>query len=405
MYKYVDTPSKSRLQVVMLTMNILKKIHSVRFNLGMYKYEKHLDKTKKDALKRNWNPEAIKRDNELWNEGHDQFVYRRWMDDGYGKLTLASLSPAVLRDSLQNTIKGVQTKLMMDGRRKYWDNVFAFLPKEHAPSFAFTEFLVQDTEPDSAGGWSSISTFSYPVSAGTYEERHGFEREFPLGDYDLYERLSDKIKERIGLPLVYVEPVGRITEDGKEISGTIGDLGFRIWVGEDNGMPLFHAGESDLWGRILKYRALIVSPIQKLEGMRNTLLESSAVTRSSEVEGDFHVITVGSETLNARDYMERADEIRETLGVPGLMISYSARLKPESGLFFASNKPVKADSNGVHYTTFTFYSGNETEVKLSKVDAVRYGAPTSVISGFMPIHSAKSIPRTWRATEAAANVA
>lgn len=375
-------------------MNILKKVHDFQFNKGMSRYEKYLESTKRAALETSWNPEELKKNYELDNEGYDWFINKRWLTEAGSKFSLPPFSPSNPAEFAIATVKGIKTKILLDRRRKYWNNVFASISDEITPSLAGHEYFL--SEKDDLSDWVSVATFPYP-SAGVFESRHGFDKEFQLGDYELYERLTSKLKERIGMNLVYVQPVGKVSEDGADINGTIGDKGFRIWIGEGDGLPLFHENEDadSLWSRNLKYSALVVSPIQRLEGLRNTSLEGATVAVSPEVEGTFHILTVASETVTAQEYMARADEIREAIGVPGLMVSNSIQARPEEkeGFFYPSSQTAGANEDGVHYTTFTFYSGNETEVKISEVNTDESGAPASVVSGFMPIHSANSIPR------------
>lgn len=387
-------------------MNILKKIHTIQFNCDVSRYNRRLERTKRAALKQGrWTAENMQGNLTLWDEEKHRLVYKLWMDEPDSRLSLSDLSPAALAQTSRNAIKSVQTKLRYDQRKKYWNNVFWFIHPTQTPTLAGMEYYLHSPEPEEGDDWVGIASFSYPSEP--FENRHGMKREFARGDYELYEHHTEDIRERVGKNLVYVEPVGHIDEDGVEAAGTIGSLGFRIWLGDGDGVPLFHEDESNShWNVILKHRALVVSPIQRLEGLLNTFLANTLITGSSDIDGVFNIITVASVTTTATEYMARADEIREAIGVPGLMVSHSrpSKEKPEGGIF-PSNRTAKANEHGVHYTTFTFYSGNATEVINSDVDLDENGDPASVVSGFMPIHSVQSIPRKRKLRGKAVKVA
>ena len=377
-------------------MNIFEKFYAIQFNLAMSRYGKNLEKTKVAAQKRDyWEPETLRKNEQLWKEEHHSIVYQSWMPDD-SKLTLSNLSLTALKKSLQATVKDVKTKIVHDQRKKYWDNVFWFIDHKQSPAMVGLEYFLCD--PDESKCWFSIASFAYPVES--YTNRHGVEREFPIGDYELYEGYTEEIKSRIGKELVYVEPVGFQHEDFREVPGIIGKLGFRIWVGDGDGVPLFHEEENEShFNRTLKHRVLVVSPIQRLEGFLDTCMVNTIVAGTRDMDGVFNIITVASSTTNAKGYMARADEIREAIGVPGLMISYSSLLSDPDcpvDVRCPSNRTSEADKDGVHYTTFTFYSGDETEVKISEVDLDENGEPASVVSGFMPIHAVSKIPTKYK---------
>ena len=81
------------------------------------------------------------------------------------------------------------------------------------------------------------------------------------------------------------------------------------------------------------------------------------------------------------------------LGVPGMIIAPFGRLDKEKLL--VSNISGDADENGVYHTAFIFYAGDQTEVLNDEIDLDGSGVPTAVVSGFMPIHSAKRLLSKW----------
>jgi hypothetical protein len=376
--------------VILRIMNLRKRTATASFNRANAKYQKHLFETKVAASKRqNWDIKTVREMSDLIQSGGG-ILNHKWaiLFEEEKPFNVSSLGLASLKKMVKAPALRVRSARAHQQRIDLWKNVFAFLPNAQVPTLAGAEYILGDgNSPDQEAKNPSVgvATFSYPSEINMPNVGD----ELFYANFETYNSVVETVKDRMGLSYVAIEPVGVITDEGQEINGTVGNLGFRVWYSQRDDASLFATPRP--FSIVHQCRVEIIAKVRKMAGLERTFLESTLVRRPKKCSGEFHVITIASDTATPQDYMKRAEDIRTTLGVPGLMITPFGPLNDDRRL--DSDASGEADKNGVYHTALIFYTGDESEVVME--DDTLNGDQNSVVSGFMPVRSAGYILSKW----------
>jgi len=385
-------------------MNIDKRLAEASYHRLEVNHQKQLFKSKLEAMRpQNWDLSKVAKSVDLIEAGRgvipkelkylyeeeppendDYDVHRLFAYQNPSNQSLFGIG--VIKDTIALKTLPVRSTLAYQQRRRIWAKVFDFLPEKDAPLLAGEEH-VDFRDSDLESPLIGIATFTYPSFLG--------------GDYATYSSYIDVIRERMGISSVHIEPVGRHTKDGKEITGTIGKLAFRIWWTPSPLSKDYLDKNYDFWGlntvgaftAILNIKTNLIPKIHCIPGFGYATSNTIEVRDIEHCIGSFRVINIISESNTAQDYMDKVDEIRKVLKAPGLMIAPFGMLNKDKRI--ENGISVGPDENGVHHTAFVFYVGDELKVVMDDVDLNDDGTPLAAISGFMPVHSVNHLLSPW----------
>jgi len=150
-----------------------------------------------------------------------------------------------------------------------------------------------------------------------------------------YLSLETKLKEELGVKTLAVAPIGDVDDEGKEMIGTVGGFGFRIWQSDEDASythPL-----TDNWMREHACRAKFMPVLRSIFEMDELiLLQLGAMTMNTSKLSLVEIKVVFPTGTAFATLLDKIPELEKTLGVNCVRVSET----DTDGLFvfFVSNE-------------------------------------------------------------------
>jgi len=171
------------------------------------------------------------------------------------------------------------------------------------------EYVVTPFEPAKYEPKLRVSNYSY---GGANESK-------PTA-FAEYLSLEEKLKEELGVKTLAVAPIGDVDDEGKEMRGSVGGFGFRVWQSDEDASythPL-----TDDWMREHACRAKFMPVLRSVFEMDDLiLLQLSAMTRKTSKLSLVEIKVVFPTGTVLATLLDKIPELEKSLGVNFVRVS------------------------------------------------------------------------------------